>query len=120
MPAGTSLDSATPSAGSFSDPTWTLGTLPAGASETLTVVLSVGAATAPGTNVVANTASVAAVNENDSEGGNNSATEATSVAAEADLSISKTDDHDPAIAGTGLVYTVEVANAGPSDARDVP
>jgi len=40
-------------------------------------------------------------------------------ATEADLSITKTDSLDPAFTGTSLVYTVEVANAGPLAATNV-
>ena len=37
----------------------------------------------------------------------------------ADLSITKTESSDPAIAGSTLTYTLTVANTGPADARDV-
>ena len=40
-------------------------------------------------------------------------------AAEADLSITKTDDPDPVVAGQTLTYTVTVANGGPDDAENV-
>ena len=43
----------------------------------------------------------------------------TAVIADADLSVTKTDDVDPVVAGTGLTYTIEVSNAGPSDAQNV-
>jgi uncharacterized repeat protein (TIGR01451 family) len=51
--------------------------------------------------------------------GNNSDTEDTLVATEADLSIEKSDSTDPVVAGTNLTYTVTVSNAGPSDAQSV-
>lgn len=38
---------------------------------------------------------------------------------EADVSVAKTESFDPAYAGTGLVYTVTVANAGPGAAMGV-
>ena len=38
---------------------------------------------------------------------------------DADLSISKSDAEDPALAGTGLTYTVTVSNAGPAAAENV-
>ena len=38
---------------------------------------------------------------------------------DADLSITKADTEDPALAGTGLIYTVTVSNAGPAAAEDV-
>ena len=37
----------------------------------------------------------------------------------ADLTITKTDSSDPAIAGSTLTYTLTVSNAGPADARQV-
>lgn len=43
----------------------------------------------------------------------------TTIARQADLSISKTDDPDPVIAGQSLTYTVVVTNLGPSDAQGV-
>jgi uncharacterized repeat protein (TIGR01451 family) len=49
LPAGVSVDSITTSQGSFSDPTWTVGALTVGQSETLTVVLTVDGSAAPGT-----------------------------------------------------------------------
>jgi uncharacterized repeat protein (TIGR01451 family) len=41
------------------------------------------------------------------------------VITEADLSITKLDDPDPVVADTVLTYTIEVTNAGPSDAQNV-
>lgn len=38
---------------------------------------------------------------------------------EADLSVSKSDDPDPVVAGQTLTYTITVSNAGPSDAANV-
>jgi uncharacterized repeat protein (TIGR01451 family) len=116
LPAGVSVDSITPSVGSFTDPTWTVGSLAVGASETLTIVLTVDASTVAGPDVISDTAAISAVNETDTNSANDTATETTSVLGEADLGISKTDSPDPVTAGSQLVYTVEVTNAGPSDA----
>ena len=85
LPAGVTRDSVVASAGTFADTTapdgtWTLD-LAAGASETLTVTLTVDASTTGGTDVISNTAVVTALNEVDTNSGNNSATEATSVIA---------------------------------------
>src|SRR5690606_18389824 len=41
LPAGVTVASITPSQGSFTDPTWTVGTLAPAASATLTVVLDI-------------------------------------------------------------------------------
>jgi uncharacterized repeat protein (TIGR01451 family) len=119
LPAGVAVDSVTPSAGVFTEPTWTLGALANGASETLTVVLTVSAVAAAGTDVVGNTATITAVNETDTNAANDSATESTSISGEADLSITKSDDQDPVTAGTSLVYTLTVTNNGPTDAAGV-
>jgi len=67
---------------------------------------------------VINSATVASTTS-DPIPGNNSGSASTTVDAEADLSITKTDDIDPVNAGTTLNYTIEVANAGPSDAANV-
>jgi len=68
-----------------------------------------------------NTASVSGAITVDPTPGNNTSDPATTtnVIAQADLSITKSDSPDPVIAGTTLVYTVTVENAGPSDAQNV-
>lgn len=43
----------------------------------------------------------------------------TTVESVSDLSITKSDDTDPVVAGTGLGYSITVTNNGPSDAYDV-
>jgi uncharacterized repeat protein (TIGR01451 family) len=50
---------------------------------------------------------------------NNSARDIDVLLAVADLSISKIDDVDPIVAGNTLIYTVTVANAGPSESQNV-
>lgn len=50
----------------------------------------------------------------DPDSGNNTASEDTTVTAQADLSITKTDDPDPVNASGTLTYTLTVNNAGPS------
>lgn len=50
---------------------------------------------------------------------NNQAEGSISVAASADLSVTKSGAPDPAVAGGQLVYTIEVENAGPSSATAV-
>ncbi|MEM6795390.1 MAG: DUF11 domain-containing protein, partial [Acidobacteriota bacterium] len=66
---------------------------------------------------LSNTATVAS-NETDANPSNNSATEGTAIRAEADLSLTKTDGQDP-VEQTTFAYTLEVGNAGPSDATGV-
>lgn len=122
LPAGVAVDSVTPSQGSFLDPTWTLGSLAAGSSQTLTVLLSVGSSTAAGTDVVCDTATVTGASETLISTGDDAATECTSVIRQVDLQVSKSESIDPVVAGSGagnLVYIVTLANAGPSDASGV-
>ncbi len=123
LPAGVSVDSATPSQGSVSGTspnyTWTVGTLTNGASATLTVTLTVDSTTAPGTDVISDTATVTAVNETDTNGANDSATEATSVIAPTSVTATKAVSGS-VVPGETAVYTVVLSNAGPADATDDP
>ena len=122
LPTGVLVESQVPSNGSFSGTSWTLGALAAGASATLTVTLTVGPSADVGTDVITNTATVTAVNETDIEASNDTATESTSVARGVDLAVSVSESIDPVVAGSGsgnLVFTVEVTNAGRSDATGV-
>ena len=123
LPSGVSVDSYTPSGTTtFSAPTWTVGTLAGGASETLTVVLTVGPSAAAGEEVIADTATVTAANEALTNPGDDTATETTSIDTQVDLMVGKTESVDPVVAGSGpgnLTYVVTVANSGPSDATGV-
>jgi uncharacterized repeat protein (TIGR01451 family) len=123
LPSGVTIVSITPSVGTYlpaNEPngTWSVGNLATSASETLTIVMTVDASTADGA-TVGNTATVSAVNEIDTNAGNDSATENTRVIAEADLSITKEDEPDLVSQGDTLIYTITVENAGPSDATNV-
>jgi uncharacterized repeat protein (TIGR01451 family) len=116
MPAGTSFVSAS-GGGTLSGGTvtWSVGTLASGASASRTLVVHVDESR---TADLSNTATVSASTA-DSNSGNNSDTEATTVTTSADLSITKSDSPDPVGVGQNLTYTLAVANAGPSDARNV-
>ncbi len=69
-------------------------------------------------NSITNTASVSS-DTDDPDTTNNSATEITTVNTEADLSITKSDNPDPVIAGETLTYTITVTNNGSSYAQNV-
>lgn len=119
LPAGVTFVSATPDQGSCSEAggtvTCDLGTLRVGTAGQIEVVVDVDPSTAPGTITNLATANPGTA---DPDFGNNSVSEGTSVIAVADLSITKTDALDPVFAGEQLVYTIEYANAGPSDATN--
>jgi uncharacterized repeat protein (TIGR01451 family)/CSLREA domain-containing protein len=120
LPAGVSVESITPSGQtSFVDSVWLVGTLSAGSSETLTVILTVAASAQTATDVISNTASNVIANEPLTNTGDDSVTLRTSILRETDLSILKTDSADPVDAGSPFSYTVTVLNAGPSNASGV-
>ena len=116
LPGGVTLVSTTGCAEDPSAvPTCTLGTIAAGAFKQYTITVSVPAdATGSLSNTAAVSSSTTLINT-----GDDSDTEITTIASEADLTVAKTDSVDPVVAGNDLTYTVTVDNAGPSDALDV-
>jgi uncharacterized repeat protein (TIGR01451 family) len=118
LPGGVTVSSVVPATGSFTSPVWTVPSLAAGASTTLTVNLTVDATASPGTDVISNTATITGSTEGRINTGDESATVATSIAASADISTTKTDSPDPANAGASLTYTITIGNAGPSAAAN--
>ncbi|MEM7048398.1 MAG: hypothetical protein AAF604_02015 [Acidobacteriota bacterium] len=121
LPTGVAADSEVPSAGTFSGTTWTLGTLAAGTSETLTVTLTADASAAAGTDVITNAATITAVNEGDSDTSNDTASESTSIVRELDLAVSLVEAGglSAVLPGGTLTYEVTASNVGPSDATGV-
>jgi uncharacterized repeat protein (TIGR01451 family) len=94
---------------------WDLGTIAAGETRPLTVVVRVQSwVTDTFTNTV-----VVATSTPESNYGNNTATEPTDVGEVTDVTIAKTDDVDPVAPGDPLVYTLVYTNNGPSDAENV-
>jgi uncharacterized repeat protein (TIGR01451 family) len=88
--------------------------LPAGGSVTYTASCTISAAA---TGTLSNTATVAAPGGvTDPTPGNNSATDSDTLAAQADLAITKTDGVTTATAGGSVTYTITASNAGPSNA----
>lgn len=118
LPAGVTLVS---TSGCAEDPagvpTCSLGIIDAGSFTEFSVDVTVDPSV---TGLITNNISVT-TSSVESDIANNSAAEDTSVVAEADLSITKMDSSDPIISGGNqvLVYTIEVTNAGPSDATNV-
>lgn len=125
-PPGVVLESVVPSgSGSWNDVNpgvWTIGDLADGASETLTITFTVEPSAAVGTDVIDTEAQLNAVNETETNDGNDATLVETSIAREIDLVVTKTDDPDPVVAGLeigGLEYVVTVTNNGPSDGTGV-
>ena len=117
LPTGLTVVSVTPSGAAWTAPNWTIGTIPAGTSVSLTIVATVDSDIPTGT-ILSNTATVSTTTT-DTDPGNDSATETTEVGTSADLKITKVDDVDPILAGNDLTYTITVENLGPSDAHTV-
>lgn len=97
--------------------TCSIGTLVNGASATFTLVVGVDNTTPSGT-VVSNTATVTSTTP-DSNTPNNSATANTTATASADLSVVKSGPPTPTAIGFDIVYTINAANNGPTDAFNV-
>jgi uncharacterized repeat protein (TIGR01451 family) len=124
VPAGTTFVSLTqdtgpaftltaPPVGGTGNVTLSSATFAAGASATFTLVVKVDPAAVNGSTIT-NSASVAS-STTDPDPADNSDTENTTVAASADLAVTKADSPDPVIAGTELTYTLTATNNGPSD-----
>nr|WP_274387595.1 M6 family metalloprotease domain-containing protein [Salsipaludibacter albus] len=95
--------------------TCNFGNVPSGGVRTMTIVVTVDPdATGQITNDVVVTSTT-----HDPDTENNTDTTTTTIEAIADLSVTKTDEPDPVVAGEELSYSLLVANAGPSTAYDV-
>jgi len=88
------------------------------AAPSIVLVATVDESTQPGTDLFPNTVTVTG-NEPDPDPGNNSSTATVDVETAVALTIAKTDNVDPVIAGETVIYSIEVVNNGPSDANDV-
>jgi len=97
--------------------TCNLGTVPAGSSVVLTIVVDVDEDIPPPTDRLSNRVEVRSETP-DPNPTNNADTEDTGLAAEADVAVSKTGSLT-ARAGGNLTYTIEVRNFGPSAAQNV-
>ncbi len=120
LPSGVTFVSATPTLGACSQAGGLvdcgIGTLSSSAVVTVTVTLSVSASAPAG--AVTNSASVSAATA-DPNASNNSASVTTHVQTRANLGIAQVHSPIVATAGNVLVYTVTIANIGPSDAAGV-
>lgn len=117
LPAGVTLVSATWPAGSCTGSTTltcNIGNLANGSSETITIVVTVNAASGS----LSNTTNVSG-NEVDPDLSNNTAGESTTVTPVADLSIVKNGTPATVVNGNNITYPLVVNNNGPSDATGV-
>jgi uncharacterized repeat protein (TIGR01451 family) len=116
LPAGAAFVSATgggtESGGTV---TWNLGTVANGGSTDVTVTVLVDQSQ---TAALSNTASVTS-DVPDPDGSNDSATENTTVTADAALTVVKSTTATTVSPGAQVEYTISVSNAGPSDATNV-
>ena len=92
--------------------TCTIGTVPSGATRTITIVVTAPSNPGPATSLT-NTAVVGATTP-DPNPGNNLTTLTTPMIRRTDLSITKVPTTSPGVAGQNLGYTLTVANSGPS------
>ena len=124
LPAGVTIDSVNSSAGSCnagvpgegSQPTTcTFDSLAVGDSAIMQIVVTVEPQIL---GIISNNAEVHS-DMFDRNNSNNLATTATKVTANADLTVAKSDNPDPVLAGENLTYDVTIGNTGPSTAVDV-
>jgi uncharacterized repeat protein (TIGR01451 family) len=115
--SGPAFSCSAPAVGGTGTVSCTISMFGAGATATFRLVVRVSASTPNGT-TLSNTAT-ATSDTFDPCPGNNSATATTSVITRADLSVTKSGAPDPVNAGGNITYTINVANAGPSDAQNV-
>jgi uncharacterized repeat protein (TIGR01451 family) len=115
LPAGVAFQSSSATAGDF-DPfarTWTVGTVPVGAVETLTITAEV-----TGPNPQTNTASVSHVDQFDPNLANNEDTASVNPQ-QADLQLDKMVGNPTPNVGDAITYTITLTNNGPNDATNV-
>lgn len=114
---GTGWTVMSPSVGGTGNVVFSKSAVATGESAVFSLVVAVNPATAGGTMITNN--AVAAGADADGTPGNNTGTATTTVAAAADLAITKGDGPDPVIAGTSLTYTISFVNNGPSSASSL-
>ena len=106
-----------PAVGGTGNVVFSKGTVALGETATFSIVVHVLASAASGSTIT-NSATAASADV-DPTPANNTGTATTTVQTSADLQVTKTDSPDPVVIGTNLTYTINLANAGPSDSQTV-
>ncbi len=117
LPAGLTALAITPSQGSYTAPTWTVGTLNILASATLTLQVTVDAGTTGST--ITNTVTNVTLDQPDSNATADDLSESISVGISTDLWVVKTVDNSIPNEGDTITFTVTVTNNGPIQATNV-
>jgi uncharacterized repeat protein (TIGR01451 family) len=115
---GTGWGITNPSVGGTGNVVFSKASVASGESAVFEIVVKVNSSVAGGS-TINNSATAATTGATDPVPGNNTGNASTSVIAQADLSITKTDGATTEIPGTSISYTIVVSNAGPSDANGV-
>ena len=113
LPAGLSLQTSTPSQGTYVGGVWTVGTVSPGVAQTLIITALVVSG-----NAQTNTATIGHADQFDPVTTNNSAS-ATETPQRADLAITKTVNPTAPNVGDTVTYTVTLTNKGPDTATDI-
>jgi len=116
VPAGLTVTGATPTVGTWADPTWTIGTLNNGASASLTITATVDANTGGQTitNEVTHTQ-----DQLDSDTTADDPSEAVTVSNDTDLVVTKTVDNSTPNEGDTVTYTITIQNNGPTQVNNL-
>src|SRR5258705_221313 len=115
---GTGWSITNPSVGGTGNVVFSKGSVADDETAVFSIVVKVGSGVAAAT-IITNNAVAATTGASDPVPGNNTGTATTTVIAQADLSITKTDGATTEVPGTSVSYTVTVTNSGPSDASGV-
>jgi uncharacterized repeat protein (TIGR01451 family) len=113
---GTGWTISDPGVGNTGNVVFSKGSVASAESAVFQVVVKVGSGVAGGSTIT-NNAVAATTGATDPVPGNNTGTATTSVIAQADLSITKTDGATTEVPGTSVSYTITVTNNGPSNAN---
>ena len=121
LTSGVAIAGITPDQGVYNKGVWTLPSLPAGTTASLTVSLSVDPAANEGVEVITSTATLTGVTQTNIATAT-SVSDATSIITRSDLQVTNMGLNNPVTAGSGslnLEYMVTVTNLGPSFASNV-